>query len=113
MPYDPKAVREDLKLLGAYASHPMAEFVLKLGAHLTAAQEEISAARADGSAATSARNKAEGELEAAQATIHRLRNGATGMNELIDALKAIARNPKGAKAVATEALAKIEGKGAA
>jgi chromosome segregation ATPase len=112
MPYDPKAVREDLKLLGAYASHPMAEFVLKLGAHLAAAQEEISAARADGAAATSARNKAEGELEAAQATIHRLRNGATGMNELIDALKAIARNPKGAAKVAKDALAAVEGKDA-
>jgi hypothetical protein len=34
------------------------------------------------------------------------------MNELIDALKAIARNPKGAAKVAKDALAAVEGKDA-
>jgi hypothetical protein len=110
--YDPKKTRDYLKVAGGFESHPLGEFVAALAAQLTLAEEALGDMRGEVTTAINARNKAEGDLETAQATIHRLRNGATGMNELIDALKAIARNPKGAKAVATEALAKVEGKGA-
>lgn len=111
--YDPKKARDYLKVAGAYESHPLGEFIRELAGQLTLAEEALGEMRGAVAAATNARNKAEGDIETAQATIHRLRNGATGatgMNELIDALKAIARNPKGAKAVATEALAAVEGK---
>lgn len=107
--YNPRAVQEDLKVIGAYATHPMGEFIAKLGHYLELAQNEIVTAHRNAAAAIAARNKAEGELETARETIHRLRNGATGMAELIDTLKAISLNPKGAAKLAKETLAKVNG----
>lgn len=110
--YDPRKVSELLKVAGAYQSHPLGEYINELAAQLTLADEQIGQAHAAMAAANSARNKAEADLDNAQATIHRMRSGATGMSELVDALKAITLNPKGAKAVATAALAKVNGKDA-
>ncbi len=109
MPYNPAVTRELLRIAGAFESNPLGEFTQKLSAQLIESENEIRAANSRAATAEAARNKAEAELETATATIHRIRNGSVGMNDLIDTLTAISLNPKGAKKVADAALFKLKG----
>lgn len=74
---------------------------------LESMEEEIRGSAGKISKAETERNIAEQERDSALATARRLREGNAGYAELVATLQSIARNAKGAKALAAEALTKV------
>lgn len=106
MPYDFTKSKQTLKIVGAYDQHPLGGLLKELADLLRDAEKEIMDSVRRANDAESRMGKIEADLESCQQTIRRLRSGSTGMNDLVDALKSISLNPKGASKVAKTALEK-------
>lgn len=104
MPYDPKKARELLSIAQAHSNQPNGEFVLAMADQLIGAQAEISAALGAASQSEKEVSRLTTELESAQQTVVRLRNGTAGYTEMLLALQAIAKSPKGAQKLAAMAV---------
>jgi chromosome segregation ATPase len=107
MPYDPNKSKSLLRIIGAYDQHPFGDTIKQLGTLLKEAEGEISEANRRASDSETRLGKVETDLEVAQQTVRRLRNGSSGLNDAIDALKSISLNPKGASKVAKTVLDKM------
>lgn len=104
MAYDPKKTKELLSIVGAHAAQPNGEYVQALAEQLTGAEVEIRNALGAAAQAEKEAAKATSELETAQQTIVRLRNGTAGYTEMLLALQTIAKSPKGAQKLAQQAV---------
>lgn len=109
MPYDPAKARDLLRVARGYASAPTGEYIGELALMLIDAEAEITISRANNAKAVNDRNQAEADRDSALAANRTMREGQTGLTEALETLKVIARNPKGAKQLAAETLAKIGG----
>lgn len=104
MPYEKNKARELLSIAQAHASQPNGEFVLSLADQLIGAQAEITLALGAAAQSEKELNRVTSELETAQQTIVRLRNGTAGYTEMLLALQTIAKSPKGAQKLAQQAV---------
>ena len=105
--YDQATVVNLLKVAAAYGAHPLGEIIGQFADQLKGAQAVIADAEARARKAQSDGDRAIADLETAQATIRNLRDRSGVTGELITALETISHNPKGAKKIAADALAKI------
>lgn len=109
-PYDPQKVKNILALRANYGSTPYGEWLSEeVFPQIEAMQEEIRQSATRIAKAESERNAAEEQRDQAIATARKLRDGNSGMGELVATLQTIARQPKGASKLAKDALAKLEG----
>lgn len=106
--YDPAKLHAVQKVRPFMANGVLAEWLnTEVYPLLEAMAEEIRGSAAKISKAETELNRAEQERDSALATARRLRDGNAGYAELVATLQSIARNPKGAKSIAAEALAKV------
>lgn len=73
MPYDPSKSRHLLSIAGAHASNPAAEWIDQLVAQLRDAEAAIAEANTERTKAVTEANTYAAQLEAANATIRRMR----------------------------------------
>lgn len=109
MPYDAAKVRQLLSIAGAHSNNPAVEYIEELAAQLREAVAEITTANDARVKAESESNRYAAEVATAQKLVREMREGNTGATEMLKTLEAIARNPKGAKQLAADTVAKING----
>lgn len=107
MPYEAAKTKALLPIVSAFAAQPGGDFIRQLADQLLAAEEEMKNSRNAVGDSERALNKATADLESAQQTIVRLRNGVSGNAEMMTALQLIAKSSRGAQKIAQEALDKI------
>jgi hypothetical protein len=112
MPYDAARTRQLLSIAGAHTNNPAAEYIEELATQLRETVAEITAANEAKVKAEGESNRYATELTTAQRTIREMREGNMGTVEMLKTLEAISRNPKGAKQLAADTLAKLNGGGA-
>lgn len=105
MPYDSSKIRDLLRAAPAHGRMPNAEFVLELADQLLESEKQIAIEGAKV-------NKAHGETSALQirydtlvAAERKLRESTVGHEQMVAALRQIAKSPKGAQKIAAETLA--------
>lgn len=107
--YDANEARKLLSIAGAHANNPASEYIEAIAGQLAGAEIEINAARDAKIRAEGEANRYAAELATAQRTIRDMREGNIGAVEMLKTLEAIARNPKGAKQLAADTVAKVNG----
>lgn len=111
MSYDQNKTRDLLKISGAFNGQPSGEYIQAIADQLRLAEAELSAMREKLGQSESSVGRLSTDLETAQQNVKRLRDGNSGMTDVVKVLEAISINPKGAKNLAVEALKKLSGGG--
>lgn len=104
MPFNAAEARKLTSILGGFANTPFGDIIPGIIEQLNGASDEIRAAADRVSEANNQRNKAEADRDAALESNHKLRSGSADYNEMLEALKKIAKSPKGSQARASAAL---------
>jgi hypothetical protein len=104
MPYDPAKTKQLLFIAQAHAQSPLGEFTAEMAGQLREAEAEILTANSRAGAAEREKTRLEEERDALLGSLQKARSGNTGHSEMVAALTAIAKNPKGSQQKAKTAL---------
>ena len=109
MSYDQNKTRDLLKISGAFNGQPSGEYIQAIAEQLRFAEAELSAMREKLGQSESSVGRLSTDLETAQQNVKRLRDGNSGMADVVKVLESISINPKGSQKIAKDALAKLSG----
>ncbi len=109
MSYDHNITRDLLKISGAFNGQPSGEYIQAIADQLRLAETELAAMRDKLGQSESSVGRMASDLETAQQNVKRLRDGNSGMADVVKVLESISINPKGSQKIAKDALAKLSG----
>lgn len=105
MPYDSTKTRDLLRAAPQHRSMPNGEFVVDIADQLNEAEKQLALEVAKVRKAHEETADVQRKLDDEVAAHRKFRESATGHAQMVDALRAIAKQPKGAAKLATETLA--------
>lgn len=104
MPYDSTKIRDLLRAAPQHRAMPNGEFVLDLSDQLLEAEKQVAIEAAKVRKAHEETADVQRKLDDEVAAHRKFRESATGHAQMVDALRAIAKSPKGAQKLALETL---------